>query len=204
MTEATQVDKGAWIMRLVLIALGLAITIGGASYGVFQETGLVGAGFVPVMAGGIMVLAGLWEAATEFRAQQRTVLEDQPDVATAAGVEVEAATAETVEEILDVDGDGTLAAEAAESDLDVFGRTEAESRRAVIYVFAVLLLTTFLSHVIGLLLALSLMVFILLKFVERKSWVAAIIGAVLAFAFGWGVFGELLSVPLPTGMLGIV
>ena len=58
--------------------------------------------------------------------------------------------------------------------------------------------------VVVLLLALSLMVFILLKIVERKSWVASIVGAVLAFAFGWGVFGQLLSVPLPTGMLGII
>lgn len=208
----TKMDIGAWIMRLALIALGAAIMIGGIGYRIFEPTGLVGAGFVPFVAGLIMVLAGVWEGVTAFRSQKGAIAVDQPDVASAGGVLIESATAETVVELLDTNADGVLqivgtegeGALAGEEELDVFGRSEAESKRAVIYVFLVLLITTVLASVIGLLLSLAVMVFVLLKFVERKSWIAAIVGAALAFLFGYVVFGMLLGVPLPTGMLGIV
>ena len=203
MTE-TKIDMGEWVMRAVLIALGVAILIGGLNYGLYDEAGLVGAGFVPFVAGATMVLAGLAEAFKAFRARSSVSLVDQPDTAHAAGVEVESASLETTESLLDVDGDGTLDIEALQTELELASHEELKNRRAVISEFVVLIITTVMSHIIGLLLALSLMVFILLKIVERKSWVASIVGAVLAFAFGWGVFGQLLSVPLPTGMLGII
>ncbi|OCA93583.1 tripartite tricarboxylate transporter TctB family protein [Actinobaculum suis] len=71
-------------------------------------------------------------------------------------------------------------------------------------VFGVLLLTLVMTRIIGLLLSLALMVFVLVTFVERKSWWRGLIAALGVFAMGFIVFVVLLEVPLPTGLLGIV
>lgn len=171
MTTRT-IDRGAWIMRGVLLIVGLGVLLGGLGYGLRTSEGLVGAGLVPAVAGFVMALSVIAEAVRELRRE--------PQAAPAE---------EEVEE---------------EAELDVFGRSEKQANRAVVNVFLVILGTTVLAYVIGLLLALTAMVFTLLRAIERQSWVTSVIGAVLAFLFGYLVFGVALGVPLPTGMLGWV
>jgi hypothetical protein len=176
--RAASVSTGAWVMRLALVALGAAVLVGGLGYGVETPEGLVGPGMMPVAAGALMVLAGAWECFKAFRAERAAVAE---------------APAEA---------DASAADEPAE--LDVFGRTVQQRGRAVALVFGVILLAVVLAYAIGLLLALSLMVVVLLTFVEKKPLWVGLVGGVGAFAFGYLVFGVALNVPLATGALGLI
>jgi hypothetical protein len=177
------VSTGAWVMRLALVALGAAVLVGGLGYGVETPEGLVGPGMMPVAAGVLMVAAGLVECLKAFRAERAAVAERATTEAPA-------------------DAEGAAADEAAE--LDVFGRTTRQRSRAVALVFGVILLAVVLAYAIGLLLALSLMVAVLLTFVEKKPLWVGLVGGVGAFAFGYLVFGVALNVPLATGALGLV
>lgn len=172
------VNTGAWVMRLALLVLGAAVLVGGIGYGVETPEGLVGPGMMPVAAGALMVVAGAWECLKAFRAERSAVAE---------------APAEA---------DGAATDKAAE--LDVFGRTTQQRNRAVAVVFGVILLAVVLAYAIGLLLALSLMVVVLLTFVEKKPLWVGLVAGVGAFAFGYLVFGMALNVPLATGALGLI
>lgn len=174
--QAARVALGPWVMRLVLLAVGVAALVGGYGYGLRTEEGLVGAGLMPAIAGGVMVAASIWESLRALR-DERTRAAAEPA--------------------------GDVAAEEA-PELDVFGRTARQRNRAVVSVFAVILGTILLAYVIGLLLALSVMVAVLLGVVEKHKWWVALTGGVLAFLFGYLVFDMALRVPLPTGMLGLV
>lgn len=174
--QAARVALGPWVMRLVLLAVGVAALVGGYGYGLRTEDGLVGAGLMPAIAGGVMVASSIWESLRALR-DERARLAVAP---------VEAA------------------AEEAAPELDVFGRNALQRNRAVISVFAVILGTIVLAYVIGLLLALTVMVIVLLGVVEKSKWWVALTGGALAFLFGYLVFGVALRVSLPTGMLGLV
>jgi hypothetical protein len=134
---------------------------------------------MPALAGLVMVVASLWEGARTLREGRAAAVSAEEPV---AAQEVEDAPAE----------------------LDVFGRSAGQRNRAVLMVFAVILLAVVLSHVVGLLLALTAMVVVLLGVVEKMPWWVALVGGAAAFLFGYLVFGVALKVPLPTGMLGLV
>lgn len=170
-----RVEPGPWIARLVFLAVGLAVLIGSLGYGLETEEGLVGPGMVPFIAALVMVVATLVECVNALR-KQRT------------------GDGETEEENAITDAD----------EIDNLGRTAAQRNRAVVTVFAVILLTVLLTRIIGLLLSLGLMVLVLITFVERKPWWIGLIAGVGSFLFGWVVFGLVLNVPLPTGMLGLI
>jgi hypothetical protein len=166
-------------MRLVLLVLGAAALIGGSGYGLRTPEGLVGAGLMPALAGFVMVVASLWDGARALRDARAAVTVDEGPVPTPESAD-------------------------APAELDVFGRRAGQRNRAVLMVFAVILLAVLLSHVVGLLLALTAMVAVLLGVVEKMPWWVALVGGAAAFLFGYLVFGMALNVPLPTGMLGLV
>lgn len=174
-TPTPRLEVGGWIVRAVFLVLSILIIVGAIGYGIRDDEGLVGAGMMPFAAGLVMLVATLWEGVGEFR-RQRTALPQAP-------VENAIADADAVEATT---------------------RTPAEQRRAVITSFVVILATLLVARVVGLLIALSLMVLVLIWPVERKPWWSGVIGGVAAFLFGWLVFGVLLDVPLPTGMLGLI
>ncbi|MCK9792814.1 tripartite tricarboxylate transporter TctB family protein [Isoptericola sp. 4D.3] len=168
-------------MRVLLLALGAAVLVAGISYGVRTPDGHVGPGMMPAAAGAVMLLAGAWESLKAFRSGREAT--DGDDSTVSSGAE---------------------GAEDEDSQLDVFGRTTAQRNRAVAVVFGVIALGVALTYAIGLLLGLSLMVAVLLTFVEKKPlWVGVVWGAG-AFAFGYLVFGLALNVPLATGALGLI
>lgn len=173
------VDKGAWAMRLVFLVLAVAIMVGASGYGLRTQDGLVGPGLVPFAAGLVMALATCWECVKTIRAERLA----------GAAVPQE----ETVDAMADLVDEDTLA------DMKNTG-----GHKAVLMVFAAVLAAVVLSHLIGLLLALSTMVAGLIIVVEKKKWWTGLVAGVIAFAFGYVVFGLVLNVPLPTGMLGLV
>lgn len=172
---ADRPEAGPWIMRLAFLVVGLTVLISGVNYGLRTEDGLVGPGLMPFAAGLVTTLATLAEAANAWRKQRQTA--------------ADAGAANAIEEA---------------DEVDHLGRTSAQRNRAVLWVFLVILAAVLMSHVIGLLLSLSLMVVALISVVERKPWWSGVVGGIGAFLFGYGVFGVVLNVPLPTGMLGLI
>lgn len=168
-------ELGPWVVRLIFLGVGVAVLIGSFGYGLETPEGLVGPGMVPFLASLVMVVATLVESVNAARKLRSPAEATEEDNA-----------------IADAD------------DLDNLGRTAVQRNRAVILVFGVILLAVLLTRVIGLLLSLSLMVFTLVALIERKPWWAGLIAGVGSFLFGWVVFGLVLHVPLPTGMLGLI
>lgn len=178
---------GPWLMRAALIVVGFVSLIGGLQYGPKTPEGLVGPGFVPVVAGGLILLASMWDVIVAMLEAKRP-----------AGENVEGATLETVAD------SATAAGTVPVEELDAMGRTEKQRNRAVVLVFVILAAMVLLAKLIGLLLSLTSMVIVLLWIIEKKKWWQALLGGALAFAFGYLVFGLLLEVPLPTGLLGLI
>lgn len=174
-TPTPRPQLGGWVVRAAFLAVSILVVVGSLRYGVRDDQGLVGAGMMPFAAGLVMLVATLWEGVGEFRRQRTAVPEAPVENAIADADAVEAST-----------------------------RTPAEQRRAVIIAFLVIAGTLALARVVGLLIALSLMVMVFIWPVERKPWWSGVIGGIAAFIFGWLVFGILLDVPLPTGMLGLI
>ncbi|RAF62206.1 hypothetical protein DN546_35075, partial [Burkholderia multivorans] len=61
-----------------------------------------------------------------------------------------------------------------------------------------------LVPVLGLIIALSAAILFLLLVVEKQKWWVSALATIGAAVFVYIVFGLVLSVPLPTGMLGLV
>lgn len=181
--ETIKAEPGAWIARAVVLALGVFVLGGGLSYRVFDSKGYVAAGFIPFAAGLIILLATIYEAVAALL--KRPAADDEPEV----DAMVEA---------------GLVDVEDASDALDVFGRAKDQRGKAVALIFGMMALAAGLSYVIGLLLSVALLVFALLFVVERRKLWVALLGGVLVFLFGYVVFGLLLKVPLPRGMLGLI
>lgn len=76
-----------------------------------------------------------------------------------------------------------------------------EQGRQMLFVIGSLVIFTFFAEKIGFLLGLGLMAFVLLLFVERKSWWIALLYSVL-ITFGlWLLFEKALTLRLPPGLL---
>lgn len=66
---------------------------------------------------------------------------------------------------------------------------------------AVIALYPLLITIIGTLAATAAVFFVILRGIERQSWTTAIACSVAAAAGSWILFGYLLGVPLPSGLL---
>ncbi|MDD7687643.1 MAG: tripartite tricarboxylate transporter TctB family protein [Actinomycetaceae bacterium] len=174
-TENLKVDIGSWIFRGAFLVLAVAVMIGSLSYGLRDENGLVAAGMMPFAASLVMIIATLWEASMEYRRQR---LVRSPLIAKNAIEEAD--------------------------ELEKNAHNAKDTRKAVVTVFMVILAAILFARVVGLLIALSVMVVVLIWPVERKPWWVGVLGGVGAFLFGYVVFSLVLEVPLPTGMLGLV
>lgn len=176
---------------LLLIALGIAAIIGAQKYGFEDKNGLVGAGFLPTVAGGVMVIAALI-----------VLIKNIVIAARGGSFEVEEIDPD---DLLDSEGVEKKEEEAEEDNgLDVFGRSAEQRGRAVFFIFLIIFAALLLLKFVGLLIALTLMVFCLVMFVEKRGLVPSLLASLGAFAFGFIVFKTLLEVRLPEGMLGLV
>jgi putative tricarboxylic transport membrane protein len=82
-TALTNPQAQRRVANIGLATLGIAAVIVGAGYGVFDEGGLVGPGFMPVLAGGLMTLFGFLELGLNWRSRSITGASagtDQADV----------------------------------------------------------------------------------------------------------------------------
>ncbi|WP_309132601.1 tripartite tricarboxylate transporter TctB family protein [Brevibacterium sp.] len=179
----------------VLAIIGLAAMVAGFGYGMTVENGQVGPGFLPVVTGGFVLLASLAEIARLFLA--RTGTTDGRIMRTVGNIEATAAES--------VGLHANASEESAEtSGLDTFGRTEKQRNRAPFHIFLTFGVALALVPVTGLIIALSLAVLYVLVVIEKRIWWVSALITLGAAAFVYTVFVLVLSIPLPTGILGLI
>jgi len=182
----------------LLAVMGLVALIMGLGYGFLEDDGLIGPGFMPVLTGGFILLASLAEIGRLYFAPKGRSTAGLGGVAEELSAEAAEAQSEAhADHATDSEGSG-------DEERDTFGRTAKQRSRTVPLIFAVLLGAMLLTQVIGMLLSLTLMMFAIVFFIEKKPLVPSLLtsGAVLAVAYL--IFVQMLGVPLPQGLLGIL
>ena len=161
---------------LLIIALGTAAIIGGSGYGVFSGNGRIGAGFLPVMAAGAMVI---------FAAANLLIsrLRPEPDTVESA---VEHKSLEA----------------GAESDIDIYGRSQNQRTRMLWTVLGLLIATVLLIPFLGFIAAFALLLVVIAVVVEKRKILPSVLVSGIALASTYAVFVGVLRVPLPEGILG--
>ncbi|MGY3128274.1 hypothetical protein ACVWW9_001773 [Agrococcus sp. UYP33] len=184
MTLSPRIVRAASSAALAL--LGLAAAIGGWGYGVAQENGQIGPGFLPVALGIIIVvLAGVDTASILLRREPTHPAEQL----TGVEAEADAAAIDTVEE---------------SPDIDALGRSQRQRNRMLVVVGGMLLGALLLVPVLGLLISLGVLMLTIAIVVERRPIISSIIVSVVAVGIVHLIFGVLLNVPLPTGLIGLI
>lgn len=184
MTFTPRIARVAFSAALAL--LGIAAAIGGWGYGVTQDNGQVGAGFLPLALGVLMaLLAGVDVVLTLLQREPSRPLDELGTLAQ----DLDAAAIDSVEE---------------SSDIDALGRTQRQRNRMLLMVSGMLLLAVLLVPVLGLLISLGLLMLSVAIFVERRGIIPSVLVTAITVGVFHLVFGVLLRVPLPTGMIGFI
>jgi hypothetical protein len=180
----TAVARVAIATSVILALLGIGAVIGGISYGVIEEDGLIGPGFLPTMAGGLVAIFAIGDIVSRLRAKP---------------------TMSEAELILGAEADAVLEEEvAAESDIDIFGRTQKQRSRMLVAVLLILIVTLLLVPLLGFIISFGLMLLSIAVFVEKRKWLPALAVTAAALAVTYLIFVVLLRVPLPQGLIGII
>ncbi|GFG52669.1 hypothetical protein CQY20_01455 [Mycolicibacterium agri] len=180
----------AWLPGAIVTALGVGFFVGGLSYGLAHD-GRMAPGLMPALTGLGMIVFGLLLVVSELRSSRAT--------GTAAAVPAEV----TERTPIRVGGsDATDAAVEKPSDnmeSDIADREERHRLRPW-FILAAMVGSLVLAPYIGLIPALALGAFVMMKFVEREPWIASIAVSVLILIASWYVFDDFLEVNLPWGV----
>lgn len=183
MTLSPRIARAAFSAALAL--LGVAAAIGGWGYGVTQDNGQVGAGFLPLALGTIMALLAGVDVVT-------TLLQREPS----RPLDELGTLAQEVEMVVDT---------VAESpDIDALGRTQRQRNRMLIVVIGLLLVALLLIPVLGLLISLGLLMVIIATLVERRNLIPSLLVSAVTIGVFHLVFAVLLRLPMPTGAIGLI
>ncbi|WP_114856218.1 tripartite tricarboxylate transporter TctB family protein [Brachybacterium sp. YJGR34] len=186
----------------ILAVLGLVAVIMGLGYGFLGEDGQIGPGFMPVTTGAFIVIASLTEIARLYLARDGHASAGLGGLADELSAEAAAVQKSAHGESAD-DTASTPAEEKGE-ELDTFGRTAKQRARTVPLIFAVLLAALLLTQLIGMLLALATMMLALLLVIERKPVLPSVLASAAVLVAAYLIFVQMLGVPLPQGLLGIL
>ncbi|MFE2655889.1 tripartite tricarboxylate transporter TctB family protein [Brevibacterium sp. NPDC059310] len=177
----------------ILGVVGAVAAVMGIGYGLSVDSGEVGPGLLPFLTGTFIFLASVAEIFRLFFARVGTsggrIMSAVEDIEATAAESIDSAS-----EAVSTDGD----------EVDTFGRTEKQRNRAPFVIFATFGVALALVPVLGLIIALSLAILFLLIVVEKQKWWTSAAATIGAAVFVYIVFGLALSVPMPTGMLGLI
>lgn len=179
----------------ILGVVGAGSAIMGFGYGLTVEDGHVGPGMLPFVTGAFIFLASAAEIFRLFFARVGT----SGGRIMSAVEDIEASAAESIGAVSDSRSD-----EGESDELDTFGRTEKQRNRAPFYIFITFGVALALIPVIGLIISLTAAILFLLLVVEKQKWWTSAATTIGAAVFVYIVFGLVLSVPLPTGVLGLI
>jgi hypothetical protein len=182
--ESARLQVAGIAFTAVLAAVGIAAVIGGVGYGAVGEDGRIGPGFLPVLAGGLVAFFAVIDIVGRTRNKRNSHAVLPIDTETIDAIEFEAAIEE-------------------ETDVDIFGRTQKQRNRMLLIVVGILIASLLLVNLIGFLLAFGLMLFVIAVFVEKRKVLSSLLVTAVSLATAYLIFGVLLRVPLPQGLLGI-
>lgn len=190
----------------ILALVGLVALIMGFDYGFIGENDQIGPGFMPAVVGGFILIASLAEIARLFLAPQGQHSGGLGGVAEELSAEAAAAQDAARQETANHgDLSPADASDAENADgLDTFGRTARQRNVTVVLIFAILFAAVLLTQVIGMLLSLTLMMFSIVVFVEKKPIVPSLLISAGVLVVAYLIFVQMLGVPVPQGMLGIL
>lgn len=172
----------------VLGAVGAVALVMGLGYGFMEEGSQIGPGFLPVLTGGFILVASVAEIARMYFAsgpRGGSLL----DVAGSVEKEAKAAVGQVHE---------------PGADEDDSRRDDAERNRTIVKVFGVLFAAMLLIPVTGLLISLTAMVLTIVLWIERKPVVPSVLVSLGGLAAVYLIFVQILGVPVPQGMLGLI
>ncbi|MFF8895662.1 tripartite tricarboxylate transporter TctB family protein [Brevibacterium casei] len=176
----------------ILGVVGAVAAVMGVGYGLTVEGGEVGPGMLPFLTGAFIFLASVAEIFRLFFARVGT----SGGRIMSAVEDIEATAADSI------DAAGTASADG--EDVDTFGRTEKQRNRAPFVIFLTFGIALALVGVLGLIISLSAAILFLLLVVEKQKWWISALATIGAAVFVYIVFGLVLAVPLPTGLLGLI
>ncbi len=182
--ESVRLKVAGIAFTAVLAAVGIMVVVGGLDYGMFGEKGRIGPGFLPVVSGGLVALFALSDIVSRVRSRRHI--------------------ADERELLLDPESATALEAEATVPDIDIFGRTQKQRNGQLIAVIGILVGSVILVELIGFILAFGLMLVVCAVLVERRKLLPSLLVAFIALGVAYLVFGVLLRVPLPQGLLGVI
>ncbi|GAA1770862.1 tripartite tricarboxylate transporter TctB family protein [Agromyces humatus] len=185
--ESPRLQVAGIAFTAVLAAVGAAAVVGGLGYGAVDDAGLVGPGFMPIFAGGLMLIFALIDIMQRVR---HTVVANRD-----AKLALDTSSFEALEHELE---------DETKLDVDIFGRSQRFRNRQLVAVIGILVVTLLLVNVLGFILAFGLMLVAIAVLVERRAWLSSVIVSVVALAAAYLIFGVFLRVPLPQGLLGIL
>jgi putative tricarboxylic transport membrane protein len=175
------------IADAVLALLGAGAVYGGVMYGLFDEDGLVSAGFLPAVCGAAIVALAIVDLVHQ--------LTRKPEMETIAD--------EIFESIIDNVPDTTDRLQTA-PELDIFGRDQKARNRQLVLVIVALVVSIALVPILGLLLSLALLMVFVSVVVERRGIIATLVITAVTIAVFYFVFAVFLGVPLPRSLLGVI
>lgn len=174
----------------LLVALGVAAAAGSVGYGLFDEGGQIGLGFVPFASGILLVVFGGMIGLQTWRSRRHPPENvKEQEVGRVSSDELGAEEPEQ---------------EGASDREHAAGRDEQPLNRSVILVFGLTLIAVLVAPLLGFLVSFSLLVFVLIAFVERMRLLYGLGLGIGAFVLAWLVFDLFLQIPLPSGIFAIV
>jgi hypothetical protein len=174
---------------IVIVVLGVLFCVGALSYGVVND-GRMGPGLMPMVSGlGLVVLGTMIAVTARPDSGAVTAGPDidhrDPRVGGNAARVVGPTEGEPVEEQVDDDGLTAMEVHHPAHPWLILGATAA---------------ALLVAPLVGLIPALGLMSLVLLRFVERESWLLSLVVTVALVITSWLVFEELLEVNVPWGV----
>lgn len=187
----------------LLTAVGAAVAVSSFSYGITDDGGRVGPGFMPLVLGGLLFALG----GIQLVARLRPAAGDPAGPARQPGdpvAESSAAVAGSAAEPAAAAGPAPdSATDPTGGDVDSMGRTQAFRIRQLWTVAAAIFVGILLVPYVGFLIAFGALVLFISVVVERRPWLGAVVITGIAVAVVYAVFGVFLNVPLPTGLIAL-
>lgn len=162
----------------LLTVVGGAVVATSFGYTILFDDGRVAPGFLPLCAGGLLMLLSGAQLIARLRGGATPHHDPLADVTSAT------AGAETT----------------PEAETDALGRTVRDRVRNLRVVIAATLVTVLLVPVLGFLVAFGALVFFISTLVERRPLIPAAVITAVAVAVVYALFVGFLSVPLPMGL----
>ena len=180
---------GEVIAFALLVLIGIMFVASSFGYGVLQERGRIGPGFLPLVLGILLILLSGAQLLARLRAAAEPTEHHHhraPDTPLSGAHEMLERQHE----------------EHAEMGVDIMGRSARYRVRQLWMVVAAIAVTIAVVPYLGFLLAFAALILFISIVVEGRRIIPALLITLSAIAVVYGVFVAFLNVPLPSGPLG--